>query len=676
MAAPGSLQRTPSVHSIHLDDEEQLQIALALSVEEADLAGDTDSVNDDMRFAMELQRAEDEEAARRQRMPQPSPQQPQAAPLPASSGSAALASSGPAGGSGTYGSASLVDNLRVASSGAVQRISSGGQQLWQGLRRMVDPQVPPDHQPAGYAPPGRLPSLTRVPSEQQQQPPQQQLTGDEALALALQRQFDLEERQQQQAQQRWHQQQQQQHSHQAQQQQQWQAQQQQQWQAQQQWQQRQGAPHPPTMPSSGPLASNLAATTAAAAAAGRPPPHLPAPSPVPPPPQRPLPAAAPVRTQRPPTGAAARGERGRCAGCGGSLFGLLGARSPYITALGGCWHPGCLVCAACKRPIGERGGVPFCQREGQVYHVACHKETFHPKCQVCADWLPEANRRIEWSEVPFWQQRFCPDHAYDGTPRCTSCDRLRPHEEAGSWAELEDGRSICLPCLGTITTDTRDAQPLWQNVLSFYAKIGMPLPVVPPMMLVDSGALNDAEGQETGGKGRGLGPVFHVRGLTLTEEYASIRTILRIPGGNPFTVRRHEVPVGPTRCEVTGILVLYGLPRLLTGSILAHECMHAWLRMSGVSSHQHLPEQVEEGMCQLMAYLWLEAQQGETGFVDSYEERLAAFFAHQIRSDTSEVYGDGFRLALDAFQAHGLAALLAHVQRMGSFPPLVTAGSG
>lgn len=51
------------------------------------------------------------------------------------------------------------------------------------------------------------------------------------------------------------------------------------------------------------------------------------------------------------------------------------------------------MCAACKRPIGERGGVPFCQREGQVYHVACHKETFHPKCQVCADWLPEVSVR-------------------------------------------------------------------------------------------------------------------------------------------------------------------------------------------------------------------------------------------------------------------------------------------
>ena len=60
--------------------------------------------------------------------------------------------------------------------------------------------------------------------------------------------------------------------------------------------------------------------------------------------------------------------------------------------------------------------------------------------------------------------------------------------------------------------------------------------------------------------------------------------------------------------------VLYGLPRLLTGSILAHECMHAWLRMSGFSaSASHLPEQVEEGLCQLMALLWLEAQQALVG---------------------------------------------------------------
>ena len=58
--------------------------------------------------------------------------------------------------------------------------------------------------------------------------------------------------------------------------------------------------------------------------------------------------------------------------------------------------------------------------------------------------------------------------------------------------------------------------------------------------------------------------------------------------------------------QVTAILVQYGLPRLLTGSIIAHEVMHAWLRYQHV---QQLSLDVEEGLCQLMASLWLEGQQ-------------------------------------------------------------------
>lgn len=42
-------------------------------------------------------------------------------------------------------------------------------------------------------------------------------------------------------------------------------------------------------------------------------------------------------------------------------------------------------------------------------------------------------------------------------------------------------------------------------------------------------------------------------------------------------MRSETVQVGPTRHEVTAILALYGLPRLLTGCILAHECTHAYL---------------------------------------------------------------------------------------------------
>jgi hypothetical protein len=48
-----------------------------------------------------------------------------------------------------------------------------------------------------------------------------------------------------------------------------------------------------------------------------------------------------------------------------------------------------------------------------------------------------------------------------------------------------------------------------------------------------------------------------------------------------------------------------GLPWLLTGTVMAHELMHAWLV---VDTFPTGPKVVEEGLCQLMAYLWLRSQ--------------------------------------------------------------------
>ncbi|CAM8951725.1 unnamed protein product [Rhodiola kirilowii] len=56
---------------------------------------------------------------------------------------------------------------------------------------------------------------------------------------------------------------------------------------------------------------------------------------------------------------------------------------------------------------------------------------------------------------------------------------------------------------------------------------------------------------------------------------------------------------------VAAILVLYGLPRLLTGAILTHELMHGWLRING---YHNLNPEVEEGICQMLSYMWLEAE--------------------------------------------------------------------
>lgn len=262
------------------------------------------------------------------------------------------------------------------------------------------------------------------------------------------------------------------------------------------------------------------------------------------------------------------------------------------------------------------------------------------------------------------------------------------------WADLDDGRVLCLLCLGTVIPNTASAQPLYDDIITFYQKSAMPLPARPPLSLVDDPALNTASTQQGP---RADGPLFHTRGLCLTEYSQTITTTIR-PAG--FTLNswipmpeRKEVKMGPKKCTVTAILVLAGLPRLLTGCILAHECMHAWLRLSG---YEDLPPEVEEGLCQLMALLWLEShapgqstatangrrssnagggvyggdvQPGGTGAGWSeYEDRLAAFLGHQIRNDPSYVYGDGLRAALEAFQKHGLATVLAHVRRAKRFP--------
>ena len=89
-----------------------------------------------------------------------------------------------------------------------------------------------------------------------------------------------------------------------------------------------------------------------------------------------------------------------------------------------------------------------------------------------------------------------------------------------------------------------------------------------------------------------------------------MRTVMRRGqgGGSFWSTMPQVVQLPESRSEITAIMVLCGLPWLLTGSIIAHEAMHAWLRLSG---YPRLPPLVEEGMCQLMAMLWLEQQPAE-----------------------------------------------------------------
>ena len=104
-----------------------------------------------------------------------------------------------------------------------------------------------------------------------------------------------------------------------------------------------------------------------------------------------------------------------------------------------------------------------------------------------------------------------------------------------------------------------------------------------------------------------------------------------------------------------------------------------------------LSPEVEEGICQVLAHLWLESEitsgsgsmaatsdasssssstssSSKKGAKTEFEKRLGEFFKYQIETDSSVAYGDGFRAGMRAVERYGLRSTLDHIKMTGSFP--------
>ncbi|XP_074309102.1 protein DA1-related 1-like isoform X3 [Silene latifolia] len=420
----------------------------------------------------------------------------------------------------------------------------------------------------------------------------------------------------------------------------------------------------------------------------RSPPHPPESPPISPPP----PPKSPWRS--PPPRSPPRYDRGNmgqpypffsygsrsCTGCGADI-----GHGRYLSCMGGFWHPECFRCHVCSKPISD---YEFSMSRNRPFHKSCYKEQHHPKCDVCRNYIPtNATGLIEYRAHPFWMQKYCPSHERDMTPRCCSCERMEPRDT--EYLVLDDGRKLCLECLDSSIMDTNECQPLYIEIREFYEGLNMKVEQQIPLLLVERQALNEAmEGEKPGHH-----HLPETRGLCLSEEQ-TVRTILRRPrigGGHRIIDMITEPYRLVRRCEVTAILILFGLPRLLTGSILAHEMMHAWLRLNG---YPNLKPEIEEGICQVLAHMWLESEimagststsvtpssSSESGSSSSsgnsskkgkrseFEKKLGDFFKHQIESDTSAAYGEGFRLGNQAVLKYGLRRTLDHMRLTGTFP--------
>ncbi|XP_062157158.1 protein DA1-related 2-like isoform X2 [Alnus glutinosa] len=242
-------------------------------------------------------------------------------------------------------------------------------------------------------------------------------------------------------------------------------------------------------------------------------------------------------------------EHGICNGCKRDI-----GYGNYLGCMGTFFHPECFCCRACGHPITEH---EFSLSGRDPYHKSCFKELTHPKCEVCHHFVPtNAAGLIEYRCHPFWSQKYCPSHEHDITARCCSCERLESRN--AKYYSLEDGRRLCYECMESAIMDTGDCQPLYHAIRDYYEGMNMKLDQQIPMLLVERQALNEA----IVGEKHGFHHVPETRGLCLSEEQ-TVTSILKRPriGGHRLGGMRTQPQKLTRKCEVTAILVLYGLPR-------------------------------------------------------------------------------------------------------------------
>ncbi|KAG6590490.1 Protein DA1-related 1, partial [Cucurbita argyrosperma subsp. sororia] len=270
------------------------------------------------------------------------------------------------------------------------------------------------------------------------------------------------------------------------------------------------------------------------------------------------------------------------------------------------------VCAGCHTEIGH-GRFLSCM--GAVWHPECFR------CNTCNEPITDHEFSMSGNR-PYHKSCFKEQH--------------HPRSRDTSYLLLDDGRKLCLECLDSAIMDTHECQPLYLEIQEFYEGLNMKVEQQVPMLLVERQALNEAMVGEKNGHHH----LPETRGLCLSEE----QTVC-------YYLQEAE-----------------DWSRLLTGSILAHEMMHAWLRLKG---YPNLKPEVEEGICQVLAHMWV-------GFRDVFHPGkwccldifvfvlifivitfIIIFFVFDVFKE---------REGNQAVSKYGLKRTLDHIRLTGTFP--------
>jgi hypothetical protein len=402
-----------------------------------------------------------------------------------------------------------------------------------------------------------------------------------------------------------------------------------------------------------------------------------------------------------------------------------------LTALGRRYHASCFKCEGCG--LVFKSNESFVQKgePAAPYHVQCAKTLFTPPCCLCSAPLDGMYYRHSYFRTEEeGGGGYCTRHQ-DSQPDCFSCHRLEPLIRGNSssggntgksvpnvepFVAFPDGRLSCHDCIGTAIFDSQEMATIYGEIILFLERsLNLTLPSGMrdvPVLAVDLHGLNEqissqsryqhsAVAGATGssnlmsryrstatGSDAGL-----ARGLTISSRgiiqhytgFSGLIPSLTLPRGvdhrslvaAPSAVsidlggrwsRPALVQTEETR-TVTAILVLFGLPRHLTASIIAHEAMHAFFKLS-IAMPFDLSPMVEEGMCQYVAHCYLEsvssmlatAQPERRDWSERWNHKLLLYHKLQIETNTSTVYGDGYRKGAECCNTLGLSEVLEFIK--------------
>ncbi|XP_040363976.1 protein DA1-related 1-like [Rosa chinensis] len=214
--------------------------------------------------------------------------------------------------------------------------------------------------------------------------------------------------------------------------------------------------------------------------------------------------------------------------------------------------------------------------------------------------------------------------------------------------------------------------PLIQNVREFYRSLNLVVDETIPFLLVDKDMmLKFIPGRET------IGTIWNkdssLRACTTINKCSTREGIIKVEKHTERLTRRCNLLTLRRKSSVKALIILFGSPGVRMGETMAHEMMHAWFYLQGCRGK--LERSVEEGICSLMGYMWMEwfCTSGVDSFYKTsvqvqYTKDLKDYTAHCMELNQDKIYGQGFRDAIKAVSKFGFNYTVDYIVKNKCLP--------